>query len=277
MKHVTAKRFLVTLWLFCFAINHIEAQQNMLFPQVREKVEVHVPKEKLHLYLLIGQSNMAGRGYVEEQDTVGNPRILRLNRLGDWEIAKEPLHFDKSTAGVGPGFRFAKEMLLTEDEDVVIGLIPCAAGGSGIEHWRIGEFWEQTKSYPYNDAVVRTKLAMKDGTLKGILWHQGESDMSPEKTASYLENLVELVAALRQEFNLPKVAFVAGEIADFRGDKANAINQVLNEAKNKIMYYEVVSGEGLTPIADNVHHDAPSQRVLGQRYAEKIKNKKLWH
>jgi len=71
---------------------------------------------------------------------------------------------------VGSGLTFARKML-ADNKDVIIRLIPCAAEGSGIDIWQPDIFWEQTKSPPYNDAILRTKLAMKDGTLKGILWH----------------------------------------------------------------------------------------------------------
>ncbi|MDR1864801.1 MAG: sialate O-acetylesterase [Bacteroidales bacterium] len=228
-----------------------------------------VAKEKFHLYLLIGQSNMAGRGTVEPQDTVGNPRILKLNRNGEWEIAREPLHFDKPVAGVGPGLAFARDML-PENSEVLIGLIPCAAGGSGITVWKPGAYWEQTNSYPYDDALKRTHRALEDGTLKGILWHQGEADQSPQKTAAYRERLIALVAALRKEFNTSDVPFLAGELPHFRENR-DAFNKILHDAKQDIPFYDVVSAEGLTPRADMVHIDAVSQRTFGKRYAQKMK------
>lgn len=226
-------------------------------------------QQKFQLYLLAGQSNMAGRGIVEPQDTIGNPRILRLNREGAWEIAKDPIHFDKSAAGVGPGLSFAREMI-KQDTSIIIGLIPCAAGGSGIDNWLNNQYWEQTKSYPWDDAVKRTKLAMKDGTLKGILWHQGESDSSPEKAAVYADKLVQLVKKFRDTFNLPKLPFIAGELPEFN-KRAITFNPILKEVKKKLPYFDIVSGEGFTPLPDGVHIDAASQRIFGKRYAEKMK------
>ena len=121
------------LILLLFLCTYLCYGQEKVFPKTREVVSINIPKEKFHLYLLIGQSNMAGRGTVEPQDTLGNSKILCLNRDGDWEIAKDPIHFDKPVAGVGPGLSFAREMLKTADKDIVIGLIPCAAGGSSID------------------------------------------------------------------------------------------------------------------------------------------------
>lgn len=225
-------------------------------------------RQNFHLYLLAGQSNMAGRGIVEPEDTVGNPRILTLNKEGKWVIAKDPIHFDKSAAGVGPGLSFAREMI-KQDPHIVIGLIPCAAGGSGIDHWLYNKYWEQTKSYPWEDAVKRTALAMKDGTLKGILWHQGESDSAPEKAADYSNKLVGLVNKFRKEFNNPDLPFMAGELPEFN-KRREALNAQLYEAGKRLSFYGVVSGKGLTPNPDNLHIDAASQRTFGKRYAEKF-------
>jgi hypothetical protein len=256
------------LLCFCTLFNEVSAQTGTI-PKERERVEITVKKEHFHLYLLIGQSNMAGRGIVEPQDTVGNPRILRLNREGDWEIAKEPLHFDKPVAGVGPGLAFAREML-PDDDSIVIGLIPCAAGGSGIDMWKPGAYWHQTDSYPYDDALKRTRKALQDGTLKGVLWHQGEADRSTQKTAVYKDKLIALAAALRNEFHTFDVPFIAGELTHFRNNEST-INKIFHEAKQNIPYYDVVSAEELTPCKDGIHIDAVSQREFGKRYAQKMK------
>ena len=263
------KNLFLFLLYFSFGVLSNAVAQKGTIPQFREKVEITVPKEKFRLYLLIGQSNMAGRGVVEPQDTIGNPRILRLNRQGDWEIAKDPVHFDKKEAGVGLGLTFAREML-AEGDDTVIGLIPCAAGGSSIDMWKTGMYWNQTQSYPYDDALARTKLALKNGTLTGILWHQGEADSSPAKAAGYKAKLETLVAALRQEFNAPSVPFIAGEMADFRTNGA-LLNEVFHQAEHDIPYFAVVSAKGFNALPDGIHFDAQSQREFGKRYAEKMK------
>ena len=246
----------------------VSAQKGTI-PKFREKVEITVPKEKFHLYLLIGQSNMAGRGVVEPQDTVGNPRILRLNRQGEWEIAKDPVHFDKPGVGVGLGLTFAREML-AEDDDIVIGLIPCAVGGTNIDYWKPGVFFEQTRSFPYDDALLRTKKALIDGTLSGILWHLGIGDAVPERAAVYKAKLTILVTDLRKEFGTPSVPFIAGELSDFR-DYYAELNKVLPEAEKEIPYFGIVSAKGFTAMPDGIHYDARSQREFGRRYAEKMK------
>lgn len=230
--------------------------------------EMAVRSPKLHLYLLIGQSNMAGRGRVEAQDTIRNPRILSMNRNGDWEVAKEPIHFDKSIAGVGPGLAFAREMLRLSGDSIIIGLIPCAAGGSSIDVWLKDLYWEQTHSFPYNNAILRTKLAQKDGVLKGILWHQGEADCRRD-LEDYKKKLIAFIGKIRAEFSAPRLPFVVGELPEFN-ICAIDFNQALHEIKYYIEGYEVVSAHGLTSNPDGVHFDANSVRELGARYAEKM-------
>ena len=92
----------------------------------------------MRLYLLIGQSNMAGRGRVVAEDKTPHPRVFVLDKADEWAPAVDPLHFDKPFAGVGPGLAFGKAMA-EADPEARIGLVPCAAGGSPISVWRAGE------------------------------------------------------------------------------------------------------------------------------------------
>lgn len=88
-------------------------------------------KEKFHIFLLAGQSNMAGRGKIEAEDKVPHPRVLVLSKQGEWKPAMAPLHYDKDAAGVGLGSSFAVA-LAEKDPSVTIGLVPTACGGSSI-------------------------------------------------------------------------------------------------------------------------------------------------
>ncbi len=156
---------------FCFLLI-----LSVTLPASAEEGGVEIPaKENFHLFLLAGQSNMAGRGKVAAEDKVAHPRVLVLAKDGKWRPAVDPLHWDKGSAGVGLGRAFA--IALAENNDkVTIGLIPAACGGSPISTWTSGGYHGQTKSHPYDDAIARARRARQDGTLKGILWHQGESD-----------------------------------------------------------------------------------------------------
>lgn len=223
----------------------------------------------VEVYLLIGQSNMAGRGVIDAESEKTSENILMLDKSNNWVIAKDPLHFDKSSAGVGPGLSFAQAMLEGQKK-IKIGLIPCAWGGSTIKVWSPGvKYFE---NLPYDEAIARAKIALQKGELKGILWHQGESDNDAEKSKIYFEKLKELVANLRRDLNAPNLPFVAGEIGRF--NKEDYINKIVNRLPNEVENTAVVSSEGLVDKGDHLHFDSPSARELGKRYA-KAMNKLL--
>nr|GMD79330.1 probable carbohydrate esterase At4g34215 [Ipomoea batatas] len=141
------------------------------------------------IFILAGQSNMAGRGGVKGAPTPKNknaqvwdnfippecrshPSILRLNANLNWELATEPLHKDIDTAktcGVGPGMCFAREVLKQESASLgVIGLVPCAIGGTSITQWSRG-------APLYNKTLERAAAALRDGgKIQALLWYQGE-------------------------------------------------------------------------------------------------------
>ena len=224
------------------------------------------------LYLLIGQSNMAGRGVVDDLG-VSDKNISMLTQDGLWVPAADPLHFDKPDyVGVGPGLSFAKAMA-AQDKTRRIGLIPAAVGGSAIAAWAPGGYHEDTKTHPYDAAIARTRLALKDGTLKGILWHQGESDSHAEKAPLYQGALITLVENLRHDLGAPDVPFIVGGLGDFRTDNkpgALAITAILKDAPFYIPDTGFVSASGLSHGGDGVHFDTASARELGARYASKL-------
>ncbi|WP_428655921.1 sialate O-acetylesterase [Runella sp.] len=229
--------------------------------------------KKLHLYLLVGQSNMAGRGTVEESDRTPNPRIWMLNKENQWVPAISPMHFDKPVAGVGPGLEFARVMA-EADTTVIIGLIPAAAGGSPIDSWQPGGYHDQTKSHPYDDAIRRAKVALSSGTLKGILWHQGESDSKPELVGSYTQKLETLIGRFRKELSAPNAPFVVGTLGDFyvaNNSDAKNINEQLRTIPKKVKRTACAEATGLTDKGDKTHFDTPSAREFGRRYAEAFK------
>lgn len=213
--------------------------------------------EPMKLFLLIGQSNMAGRGKVEAQDEVANPHIFMLTKELKWVSAKDPLHFDKPAAGVGLGSAFARETLKA-NPGTAIGLIPCAVGGTSLDQWKAGGALYQT-------AVARTKEALKQGTLAGILWHQGESDSgNPKNVATYADRLDAMLGQLRKDLDAAKTPVVLGELIHGHG-KNDGINVELAKAQKKIPRCGLVSSEGLGNKA--LHFNSADLRTFGQRYA----------
>jgi len=115
---------------------------------------------ELNIFLLIGQSNMAGRGRFDEVSTLRDPQVSMFQD-GRWTVAEEPLHTDKPIiAGVGLGMSFAVE-LLTRAHPTPIGLVPCAVGGTQLSRWMPG-------ADLYENAVSITRLALSNPSF--ALW-----------------------------------------------------------------------------------------------------------
>ena len=228
------------------------------------------PDSNFHLYLLIGQSNMAGRGALETNQLPSHPHVLMFTKELNWQPAKDPLHFDKPAAGVGPGLSFGESMA-TAFPSAKIGLVPCAVGGTSIHAWLPNAEDKATKTHPYDDMLKRMREAQRFGVLKGIIWHQGESDRKND--TNYSEELTSLVVRLRQDLHVSEVPFVAGELTVFNQDNQAAtehFNNVLHGLTNTIPYYACASGTALADKGDHLHYSSASARILGQRYAEKM-------
>jgi len=227
-------------------------------------------KENFKVFLLAGQSNMAGRGEVTDDDRTIHPRVLMLSKDGSWQFAVDPVHYDKKVAGAGLARSFAIE-LASKDENITIGLVPAACGGSSIAMWEPGAYFEKTNSHPYDDAIARTKRAMQDGTLSGILWHQGESDSRPDNWPVYKDKLVALAARFRKDLDAPEVPFIIGQLGRFEAkpwtDERSKINAAHITAAQEIRHAGFVSSFGLTSKADNTHFNTESLHEFGKRYA----------
>jgi len=218
------------------------------------------PTANLQLYLLIGDSNMAGRADLPADAGDILDRCYLLNEKNEWEPARNPLN-RHSSAGknlamqkLGPGYSFAKKML-ERDKNISIGLIVNAVSDTKIEEW-LG------KSELYWAARKRTKAALQNGTLKGVLWHQGENDS--KNPDDYLGKLQTLVSNLRADFSDTKLPFIAGQISDGLG-----INPQIAKLSESTHATAFVSSEGLTT-TDGTHFDTKSQLLLGERYAEQM-------
>lgn len=251
--------------LFFITICLLTADSSMAEPP-------QLPKDKtrFHLFLLAGQSNMAGRGRISAADNQPDPKILSLNKAMEWVPAVDPLHFDKpGIVGVGLGRTFAADYA-RQHPDVVVGLIPCAVGGSPISAWEPGGYHPQTKSHPYDDTLPRVRHALKSGTLKGILWHQGESDAKPDLAAVYEQKLHALINRFRTEFKSSDLPFIAGQMGQFAerpwNDARKLVDQAHQQLPQKIVATAFAGSEGLNHKGDEVHFNTASYHELGHRY-----------
>lgn len=222
------------------------------------------------LYLLVGQSNMAGRGEITDKYKYTHDHVLMLDKSNQWLIAKHPLHFDKpAIVGVGPGLQFGISMS-KESNGHKIGLIPCAVGGTSIDVWVPGGFDKSTNTHPYDDAMKRLSIAMQSGVIKGIIWLQGEADSNPEKAKDYLVKLQALIERFRQQAGNAQLPFVAGELGRYKPEYNN-INKELEKLPSLVPYTAVASSKKLKDKGDKTHFDSHSAETYGKRFAKAMK------
>ncbi|XP_022899470.1 probable carbohydrate esterase At4g34215 [Olea europaea var. sylvestris] len=222
------------------------------------------------IFILSGQSNMSGRGGVfnHHWDSVvplecspDASKIFRLNAHLGWEVAHEPLHRDidnKKTCGVGPGMSFANAV---KERVGVVGLVPCAVGGTRIKQWARG-------SHLYENMIRRARAAAAQGTeIKALLWYQGESDTTTRDNAeSYKENMEKFIHNVRADLHLPSLPIIQVAIASGEGKFIEKIRQVQKgiDVPNVVC----VDAKGLELKEDNLHLTTRAQVELGHMLAE---------
>jgi len=255
------------LYMTSFAQNN---DRTVNFPLVEEKVDKLPPKENLWIFIMAGQSNMAGRAFVEPQDTIPHPRVITINKNNEWVYAKEPLHFyEPDLTGLDSGLSFAKELAERTGDHITIALVPCAVGGSSVEQWLNDDLHRGVKLL--SNFKEKVDLAKQYGTIKGILWHQGESDAKPSLLPAYKERLPMLFKTFReyiQNDTLPIMGIHLGLFAD-RNEQLrwDAINAVMNLMPYKDRNFYPISSKGLTHKGDSLHFNSKSQREMGKRFA----------
>lgn len=222
------------------------------------------------VYLLIGQSNMAGRGTMLAEDTLNVIEgVWLLDPDGIPEPAKAPLNKystirkNLGMQQIGPGNSFAEEIHKATGRKIL--LVVNARGGSALEVWMPGN----TASGYFDAAVKRTRQAMQHGDLKAIIWHQGES--SSGRSETYPDSLSVFVSALRQEFGDDDIPFVAGEVGHWT-DHAEEFNSMISHISERIPCSDYVSSEGCSMLKDesDPHFSRDGQILLGKRYAHKV-------
>jgi dienelactone hydrolase len=227
-------------------------------------------KQRYDIFLLIGQSNMAGRGRLADVPALTHSRVFMFRDMA-WRQAEEPLHTDKPTiAGVGLGMSFAAEMAADLPE-ASIGLVACAVGGTPLSRWMPGNDL-------YENAVAIARRALEDGTLRGILWHQGEGDSGTRELAEdYGLRFERMIRQLRADLKAEQVPVLAGELGEFLRERPGPdafherVNQELQGLVGRIPAYACVSSGGLSDNGDHLHFNAVSLREFGVRYAAKYR------
>lgn len=248
--------------------------------------------KNFHIYLCFGQSNMEGNARIEEQDTLNvDPRFKvmetldcpALNRTkGNWYTAVPPLC--RCHTGLTPADYFGRTLVANLPKKINIGVINVSIGGCKIElfdkdyyqtYMETAPDWMKgmVKDYdgnPYGRLVEMAKLAQKDGVIKGILLHQGESNTND----SLWTKKVKLVYDnLMKDLNLnPKdVPLLAGELVNTdQGGACASMNAIIATLPQVISNSYVIPSEGCPGRPDHLHFTAEGYRILGKRYAEQM-------
>ena len=233
---------------------------------VSDPAAVAPPSRKsFHIYLLMGQSNMVGRDTRQLGSQVDNPRVLALDGEGRWVMAREPMHVGGT--GLGPGIPFALEMLKA-DPKTTIGLVPCAVGGTPLRRWVKG-------ADLYEAAVSRARTAARGGVLKGVLWHQGESDTDKQRNAeTYETRLAQMFRDLRQDLGLADLPIVVGQLGDFltaeKYPYVETVRGAIGHIPSVVAGVGVADSTGLSHKGDSLHFSADAEKELGARFARSM-------
>ena len=248
--------------------------------------------KKFYIFLSFGQSNMEGNARVRPEDTVNiDPRFQvmeavdcpNLNRKkGQWYTAVPPLC--RCRTGLTLTDFFGRTMVANLPKDVRVGIINVSVGGCKIELFDKDNFqsyvdispdWKKAiiKEYdgnPYARLVEMAKLAQKDGMIKGILLHQGESNPNDslwtKKVKGVYDNLLKDL-----KLKAKKVPLLAGETVNAdQGGVCAGMNKIIATLPQAIKNSYVISSAGCTDSADNLHFNADGYKELGKRFAEKM-------
>ncbi|KAK7410064.1 hypothetical protein VNO78_00549 [Psophocarpus tetragonolobus] len=239
--------------------------------------EVKAQAYDRNIFILAGQSNMAGRGGVINDTSTGiatwdgvvppesspNPSVLRLNAHQTWVEAREPVSADidfKKTNGVGPGMAFANWVLEKHPELGVIGLVPCAIGGTNISEWERGKEL-------YNHMMKRAKASLRDGgTIRALLWYQGETDtVNLHDSQFYQTRVHKFFLDVRRDLQFPLLPIIQVALASGSGPYIEVIRQA--QLSIDLLNLRTVDAHGLPLLPDGLHLSTQAQVHLGQMMA----------
>ncbi|XP_074380994.1 putative carbohydrate esterase At4g34215 [Apium graveolens] len=224
-----------------------------------------------HIILLAGQSNMSGRGGVVNDTWDGivpdesrpSRFIIQLTAGLTWEKAEEPLHRDidiTKVCGIGPGLAFAKSLLHKDSSVSQVALVPCAIGGTNISQWARG-------SQLYNQLVRRAVAAVQGGgTIRAMLWYQGESDTETLADAELYKGRFEnFIINLRQDLVFPMLPVIQVALASGSGPFIAKVREA--QLGTELPNVWCVDAKGLQLQPDGLHLSSAAQVQLGKMLA----------
>ena len=235
---------------------------------------------------------MEGAARPEPQDLQGvSQRFLlmpavddpqRGRKMGEWCQALPPLC--RPNTGLTPVDYFGRTLTENLPENIRVGVIHVAIGGIRIEGFMPDEIPNYIKTAPgwmigmlkaYNDnpyerLVTLAKKAQKDGVIKGVLMHQGESNTGDPEWANKVQNVYDHLLGDLQ-LKPEEVPLLAGEVVQANGEgQCIAMNKQIDELPKTLHTSQVISSTGCSNGPDKLHFDAAGYRELGRRYGEKM-------
>ncbi|XP_072960389.1 probable carbohydrate esterase At4g34215 isoform X2 [Typha angustifolia] len=231
------------------------------------------------VFVLAGQSNMAGRGgvardrwdHIVPRQCRPTPSVIRLSASLRWEVAAEPLHADvdfRHTCGVGPGLAFAEALRSSvAGEGELIRLVPCAVGGTRIEEWEKGRELYEEMVRRARKATAAEEEEEEGGRIGAVLWYQGESDtVYQEDAESYGGRMERMIRDLRDDLGLPGLLVIQVAIASGEGPFIDIVREA--QKGIKLPNVRCVDAKGLALEADHLHLTTHAQVKLGEMLAE---------
>ena len=246
--------------------------------------------QELHIYLCFGQSNMEGVGIIEPQDTIVDDRFMVYQSLdckdkayqkGSWRTAVPPL--SNCSAGLSVSDYFGRSMVDKLPADTKVGIVTVAIGGCDIrlfdkdiytDHdstYKQKWFTDKIASYkgnPYQYLIDLAREAQKDGEIRGILLHQGETNTGDTLWPTYVNKIYnEMLSDL--SLDPQRVPLLAGQVVGVDSSCCASMNPIINTLPDVIETAHVISSEGCGAM-DRAHFDSEGYRIMGRRYAEKM-------
>lgn len=250
------------------------------------------PDSNFQIYLCFGQSNMEGNAAIETQDRNGvNPRFEAMYtldnvsagwKLGEWHTAVPPQA--RPSTGLTPVDYFGRKMVDNLPENVKVGTITVAVGGASIDlfdkdkyqaylndantaDW-LRNYAKEYGSNPYGRLIQLAKLAQKEGVIKGILLHQGETNTGQQDWPLRVKKIYNDILSdlgLKAE----DVPLLVGELVQKdQGGSCWAHNAIIDNITATIPTAHVISSKGCPQRGDGLHFTAEGYRTIGKRYAD---------
>ena len=252
------------------------------------------PDPNFHIYLAFGQSNMEGQGDISNEDKNVDERFQVMwaaddgscagRSKGTWSKATPPLAHCQG-AKLGPADYFGRTMVEKTDSKIKVGIIEVAVAGCSIKLFdkdnyksyvssQQGQSWmiQRINAYggnPYGRLIEMAKKAQEDGVIKGIIFHQGETDAGDGQWPSSVKKVYDnIIKDLGLGDDIP---FLAGEV--LRSGVSSGANQNIAKLPQQSKNFYVISSEGFNQAlgdGQNVHFTSQEYRDFGKRYAEKM-------